>query len=201
MPISVSHVTSAFNVEVIETVKWADSISENRNGIYIISTNPRLEFVQKEKSHINFNQSQVEIWQINAPNIMLNGTKVSSEDLMNQLKRFWLPDETILYIGKAEKQSLSKRIGQYYSHKVGEKGPHKGGYWLKLLNQLDELFVHVIPTSNSAQIEEAMLHFFMEHVSKESKSDLIDKKLCLPFANLQLRAGVIKNHGLKNHYQ
>lgn len=201
MPTSVAKITSKFNVEVTKSVKWGNSIDERAHGIYIVSTSPKLEYIELEEKPASFNENQVELWQAIASDIKLNGIHPTSVDLMNQLKGFWLPDETILYIGKAEKQSLSTRIRQYYSHKVGRKSPHKGGYWLKLLSILDDLYVHVIPTNDSVQIEERMLQYFMDHVSEQSKEKLIDNNLCLPFANLQLRARIVKNHGLKNHYQ
>lgn len=140
-------------------------------------------------------------WVKNAPSIILNGNTPSKQALKKQLEGFWLPDESILYIGKAEKQTLSERIYQFFNHKVGKKSPHKGGYWLKLLGNLNSLYIHLYSTKESHKVEENLLKFFIENVSETSRKNLIDKEFCLPFANLQLRSRVIKNHGLKNHYQ
>ncbi len=130
----------------------------------------------------------------------LRNNKVSSEELQLHLINFRLCDETILYIGKVEKQFLSIRLDQFFYYKIGRRSPHKGGYWLKCLDNLNQLYVHLIPTNNSHDIEERMLQSFMNNVSKVSRMRLIDKELPLPFANLQLRPGMIKKHGLQNHY-
>ena len=46
------------------------------------------------------------------------------------------------------------------------------------------------------EIEEGMLRFFCNNVLDATRSILRDKELPLPFANLQLRRGQVKNHGL-----
>jgi len=151
-------------------------------------------------ANIAFNNTQMRLW-MNAPSMTLNSKKPFIDELQKQLSKFWILDESIFYIGKAEKQSLQTRVSQFYRHKVGKRSPHKGGYWLKLLVDLSNYYIHILPTENSHEIEEQMLQYFIENVSDKAKMKLIDKELCLPFANLQLRSGVIKKHGLKNHYQ
>lgn len=201
MPTSVLQLTSVFNVEVIKSVKWGTRFDERNYGIYIVSTSQNIEYLPKITSPISIDKSIVSLWQQNASEMLLNGKKVTTDILINHLKMFWIEDESILYIGKAEKQFLSRRVNQFYLHEVGKKSPHKGGYWVKLLNNLDNYYIHLIRTDLSHEVEEMMLQYFMENVSNESKTNLMDKKLCLPFANLQLRSGVVKKHGFSNHYQ
>jgi phosphatidate phosphatase PAH1 len=201
MPTSVNQLEDKFQLKYLKSFKWGTSFIENKNGIYIISTSKDKDFLPVYENQIVFNETQINLWMANAPNIQMNGKKPSKLDLIKHLNGFWLPDETILYIGKAEKQTLSERICQFYNHKVGKKSPHKGGYWLKLLQNLNELYVHVYSTKESHVIEQEMLKLFIANVSESTKSNLIDKDLCLPFANLQLRSRVIKSHGLKNHCQ
>jgi len=55
--------------------------------------------------------------------------------------RCWLPDEVILYFGKAN-VSLRDRVGAYYATRLGKRRPHAGGRFLKTLAVLDELWVH-----------------------------------------------------------
>jgi hypothetical protein len=200
MPTTIQQLENTFNLKYIKTIKWGTSFNESSNGIYIISTNQNKDYLPENDS-VSFNEKQICTWFENAPNLTLNGKKAITEDLKKQLEGFWLADESILYIGKAEKQSLSDRISQFYNHKVGKKGSHKGGYWLKLLNNLDELYIHLFATNESHSMEEKLLTHFIENVSEHSKEKLIEKWLFLPFANLQLRSGVIKCHGLKYHCQ
>jgi hypothetical protein len=116
------------------------------------------------------------------------------------MSEFWLPDENILYFGKAPKRSYRKgvgnRVGEYYKTDYGEAKPHAGGHWLKALKNLNELFVYYVETENCGEIEINMLSYFCENVSDGTRSQLRDKKLSLPFANLELKKGQRKNHGL-----
>ena len=122
------------------------------------------------------------------------------DKVIERLSQFWLPDENILYIGKAPKRSsgngIGNRVREYYKTDYGEKRPHAGGHWLKSLTILDELFVYYTACENPGRIEEGMLRFFCNNVSEATISILRDKVLPLPFANLQLRRGQVKNHGL-----
>ena len=201
MPTSILNIELEFNIRVKKTIKWGTAFHEDDSGIYIVTTNSKNDFLPKEKETISFIHDQVNLWKKNAPNITLNNKDVTTNELTKHLSKFWLPDETILYIGKAEKQTFSERICQFYNHKVGKKSPHKGGYWLKLLSSLNEYHIHLLPTNDSHKIETQLLQYFIDHVSNDSKLILIDKELCLPFANLQLKSGIIKKHGLRYHYQ
>jgi hypothetical protein len=201
MPTSLENLENKFSLKYEGCYQWGSSFINSENGIYIISQSKDKDFLPKASLEISFNENQMDTWLKNAPNILLHDNTPSIQDLKKQLKGFWLPDESILYIGKAEKQTLSERICQFYNHKVGKKSPHKGGYWLKLLSNLDELHVHLYATKDSHKVEEELLKFFIANVSEKSRKNLIDIELCLPFANLQLRSGVVKNHGFKKHYQ
>jgi len=201
MGTSVSELEKKFNLKVNQTFRWGTAFHDNSHGIYIITTNSQSTFLPSTNHHISFCECQIQSWMQNAPEITLDGRIPSAEELKKRLSEFWLPDESVLYIGKAERQKFSERICQYYNHKVGKKSPHKGGYWLKLLLNLRDFHIHLLPTNNSHEIEVDMLQYFMDNVSNETKDNLFDKRLCLPFANLQLKSGVIKNHGLKKQYQ
>ncbi len=201
MPTSIQQLEDKFQLKYLKSFKWGTAFIENNNGVYIISTSIDKDFLPNYEEQIAFNENQIDLWMANAPAILLNNEKPAKNDLMRQLSGFWLPDETIFYIGNAERQTLSERICQFYNHKVGKRSPHKGGYWLKLLKNLDELYIHLYSTKESHVIEEAMLEQFIKNVSELTKAKLIDRNLCLPFANLQLRSRIIKLHGLKNHIQ
>lgn len=201
MPTTLEQLETKFNLRFKTSFKWGTNFDEKDTGIYIISTSIDKSYLPKSLVGVSFNESEMDTWLKNAPNILLYGIKPSKQDLKKQLSRFWLADESILYIGKAEKQTLSARIKQFYKHKVGKNSPHKGGYWLKLLSNLNELYIHLYSTNDSHEVEKELLNFFRNSVSEASRKNLIDKEICIPFANLQLRSNVVKNHGLKNHCQ
>lgn len=201
MPTSVKSIEDYFGVTVCHTVKWREKVPIDKHGIYIISTSHNTSYLPQESSSFVLSAEQISLWRKNAPDLTLQNNPITNEELISHLRKFWLPDESILYIGKAERETLKKRISRYYRHKIGKRSPHCGGYWLKLLDNLSSLNIHliVIENNNISEIEERMLQYFINNVSPLTKELLLDKELRLPFANLQLRAKVIKKHGLLNH--
>jgi hypothetical protein len=80
--------------------------------------------------------------------------------------------------------SLSDRVEQYYQTPIGARRPHAGGYFLKLLSNLDRLWVHYALCRDPSAAEDSMLRQFCERVSLDSKRALLDPAHPFPFANL-----------------
>lgn len=74
------------------------------------------------------------------PGTQLVGVAAAPDALAAHVATFWLPDETIVYIGKAG-TSLRARVGQYYSTPLGARSPHAGGWFRKLLQDFPELMM------------------------------------------------------------
>jgi len=57
-----------------------------------------------------------------------------------------------------------------------------------------------IECDNAYTLEQDMLNYFMDQVSKESRNNLFDPSLPLPFANLEIKIPSLrrKKHGIKN---
>ena len=90
-----------------------------------------------------------------------------------------------MYIGESQ-AGLNQRIGQYYSHVVGWKGPHTGGYWIKLINELNQLYVYYSEADNSREAEFKLLMHFIESVAEQSFYDIDNLSKYLPFGNLKV---------------
>jgi hypothetical protein len=87
------------------------------------------------------------------------------EELPAEMRRRWLDDQPILYIGKAGgpgyKSVLGKRLGQFYRHCYGRRSPHSGGQSVKLLTL--PLWVFWAATENvPREVEQKMLRAFTE---------------------------------------
>lgn len=111
-----------------------------------------------------------------------------------------MPDETILYIGKAG-TSLNRRVRQYYNTNLGDSKPHAGGHWIKTLDVINDLNIYWTSSEGerAQDVEERFLKIFVQNVSYQSKKELFDPEHPFPFANLEFPKGTRKNHGL--HYQ
>jgi hypothetical protein len=108
----------------------------------------------------------------------------------------WVPNEPILYVGRAS-TSIADRVNAYYRTRLGARAPHAGGWPLKTLSNLDGLSVHVAPTDDPAAAETAMIDAFVAGVPKPTSDLLVDPALPLPFANLEDGRGRRKAHGIR----
>jgi len=140
--------------------------------------------------------SEFQRWLDERPELTLDGERPTPQRLTARIRRFWIPDEVILYIGLAG-ISLSGRVGQYYNTPIGRPRPHAGGYFLKLLSNLGELWVHYAECPNFETAESEMLQRFCARVSPLSIQGLQDPGHPFPFANLERPHGARKAHGLR----
>jgi hypothetical protein len=130
------------------------------------------------------------------PALTLDGTpRPTTERLAARIGSYWVPDETVLYIGLAGQQ-LRTRVRQYYETPLGAAKPHKGGWWLKTLSILADLYVHYAPSPNVKDTEENMLRAFAANVSTDSRRRLPVDQPVMPFANLRDGDWRRRNHGI-----
>jgi hypothetical protein len=100
----------------------------------------------------------------------------------------------VVYIGLAT--SLRGRVGGYYRTPLGAMKPHAGGWWLKTLAVLDQLWVHYAPTPDFKNAEKKMLKTFADAVSPQTRAALHDQERVMPFANLRGCDNLVKRHGI-----
>jgi len=118
-------------------VPWNTPIKENNKGIYVVA------LVKDKTASCAF--------------------EVEPQNPREQER--WLAHEPIIYIGQTTKQTIKKRVGQFYRHKYGAKSPHRGGQAIKLLLEPHtespfELWVYWVPTDNPLLCEHQMLAKF-----------------------------------------
>jgi len=196
MPSSVQSLLDNSDLSLTGNCKWGESPKSRRSGVYLVSLSPSAYTNEGILGQAPVSTENVKAWITRVPEIELDGkTMKSPEPIIARLSGFWLPDESILYIGMTM-QPLSKRIGQYYRTDLGKRAPHAGGHWTKTLSILDELVVYYADCDNPDEVEDDLIETFIEHVSEESKSNLHDPRRPFPFANLAYPKGNIKAHGL-----
>jgi hypothetical protein len=166
-------------------IAWGTPIPSRKSGVYIIA-------LPDDPKPIAPNDAVVVAdWIARVPGLAVVGQSPTTTQALEQaLQRFWLPDETILYIGKAT--SLRRRLGQFYRHRLGERRPHKGGHWLKTLSDLASLRVYFAECEDFAAGERLLLARFADQVSITARSSLPDPSIAIPFANRELRPGIRK---------
>lgn len=201
MSTTVNNLIENFNLSPAKSVKWNQIPKTEDEGVYIVSLSNNPEKNNGIYSKAPISKDIIKKWIEKVDGFELDKINTfNSDKIIKRLSQFWLPDENILYIGKAPKRKsntgLATRVKEYYRTDFGEKKPHAGGHWLKSLTILNKLFVYYSVCKNPGEVEEDMMRFFCKNVSETSKINLRDPHLPLPFANLQLKRGQIKKHGL-----
>ncbi len=98
---------------------------------------------------------------------------------LEKLKKKWVPEVEVLYLGKAsgsgaKKHTLRKRLTELVRHSMGKTtkhGPHKGGELLWQLRGYADFEVGFLPTDQPEKEEERLIGLFLSNTGK------------LPFAN------------------
>lgn len=185
---------------VISKVKWGTLVHTQKEGIYIISLSDKKD-INKPLAQFPISMTILELWIKK-----VGGFKVDkkltfdSKIIADRLFKFWIEDESILYIGKApirkNGKGLGNRVKEYYNTSFGEKGGHSGGHWIKVLNNLNDCYVYFIECSDSSKYESLMLREFGNNISNFSRLKLAGTGIILPFANLEDGNKKRKKHGL-----
>ena len=189
-------------ISEINRVSWGTVVNNKNEGIYIISTSSEPDKNYGISNTPDYNDHEIEMWINKLSNFQIDKIEVSFESLKRRLSQFWLSDENILYIGKAPKRkngdAIGNRLKEYYDTKIGDRSPHSGGQWVKVLKNLSSLYVYFGNCKYPGKIELKMFDYFMNNISQKSLENLYYPKLPLPFANIRYKLGMDKKTGLKN---
>jgi len=196
MPSTVFDLFEAVSLEATGFVPWLDSIPSNDPGVYIVSMSPELDLNSRLFKQAPIDPVAITNWISRVPRLELDQNPgPSSAKLMERLSEFWLPDESVLYIGQTS-SSLRNRVRQYLKTPLGDRRPHAGGHWIKTLSILNETFVHFAKSPDPKGIEQELLQAFVDRVSRTTRNGLRDPKRPFPFANLEFPTGNRKRHGI-----
>lgn len=197
MPSTVSGLMSAVGLEPSGVVPWGAPVPEVSTGVYVVSltestksTNEALPYAPTDKSTLD------DLLNACGRLTLDSIPQPRPRDIADRMVRYWLPDEVVLYIGLAG-QPLRTRVRQYYKTPIGAAKPHKGGWWLKTLSILPDLYVHYAVTPDFKEAEEEMMRTFARNISASSKGDWPSGEPIMPFANLRDGDWRRRNHGIK----
>ena len=185
MPTTVDQILAGEGLTLKGVVKWENKVNSNSSGVYIVSlsSDPFQNLGVLPCAPLSL--EIIKEWLDKVKTFKLDGeTDPSAEAVAFHLSQFWLADENILYIGKTDRK-LGKRIEKFYLTPLGASGPHRGGHWLKVLSNLNQLFVYYAECSNAKECETRMLKLFVENVSSSTLKKLRDPQHPYPFANLE----------------
>ena len=198
MPISVRELFTAGNAHYVGAVPWAERVPIDEPGVYCVAVTADPDAATVDSPTYTLSPSAYAELLARRPHLSVDGMPATSQTFGNRLGSFWIPNEPVLYIGLAG-SSVQSRIAQYYSTKLGARSPHAGGWWLKTLSNLDNLFVHFGSSEACKASEGKMLEGFAASVRHANESPLLLQDYAAPFANVAVRPGQNKKHGLTNY--
>lgn len=197
VPSTASAVFAAAGLEPEGVVRWGEAAGDERSGVYVVALTDQVDAMELLPTAPISDTAIDELLAVR-PELTLDGRRPSTRGLAERIGAFWLPDETIVYIGLAT--SLRSRVHGFYKTPIGAKRPHSGGWFLKTLANPYRLWVHFARVADFDAAEIAMLEAFVAGVSPETRAALADPEHPWPFANLELRRGgrkIRKRHGIK----
>ncbi|BCW69965.1 hypothetical protein [Arthrobacter sp. NicSoilB8] len=198
MAISVQELFGLCDPTTTGTVKWKQPVPLDVPGIYIVSTTA--DEADGIGSHPEYEADFAAIARLLklCPDIRVDGRLANESQVAARLGDLWVPNASVLYVGLAS-TSLRGRVGSYYTTKLGKTSPHSGGWWLKTFLHLDDCHVHFAACNNVDKQEQSLIKAFSKSLSPSQKAQLFDPERVAPFANMEVRRGVYKHHGLSNY--
>lgn len=169
------------------TVQWGNPVPSPVPGIYIISTPAPMAEAPIEIAALR-------AWIHRLPQMRIDGRRPTAATLNARLRSFWVPGETVVYIGLAG-TSLASRVRQFYGTPLGNRAPHAGGHWLKTLRGIDAFQVTWAASATPGDHEDALLRAFARALPRSAVAHL-PRGTTLPFANLETGDKVRKPHGI-----
>src|SRR4051794_27237577 len=156
-------------------------------GVYIVE-------LPSPRSTAPIDINRVAKWIQRVPDLRLDGEEPTSKHLVQRLASFWLPSQTVLYVGTAS-GSIAGRIAALEKHVLGDRRPHAAAHWLKTLD-MPGLRVWWAETDAAEEYEDGLLGAFADGIGDAERAALHDAAVVLPFANLRSTGGESKRHGI-----
>jgi hypothetical protein len=208
MPSTVADILAAAGAAPDGVVQWGErppvATSPPTTGIYVVALTGDVDSCAEALETPPISKPAIDDLLAIRPELTLDGARPSRDDVFRRLAAFWFPDEIAVYIGLAGPRrkgpaqgEIAKRVAEYYSTPLGANGPHAGGWPLKTLSCLPDLYVHYAYCGDVRTAEDSCLAQFAAQVSDETLEKLHDPVRVMPFANLEFPRGNAKNHGIR----
>src|SRR5262245_42081029 len=166
MPSSVASLMAAAGLAPEGSVQWGTAVPSERPGIYVVAIDEDPGSIDGALAAAPLSNDAIAHWLQTRPELRLDGRRPDATELRQRLAEFWLPDETVLYIGLTTR-SLRKRVAEYYKTPLGARKPHAGGHFLKTLTSLNELHVHFAASDAPAREDNELVASFLGRLELE----------------------------------
>ena len=196
MPVTVSELMCSAGITQGGVVPWRSPVPSRSPGVYVVALQAEIDDVSTALDEAPIDTSAIAELISVRPELTVDGRQPSPAQLADRISRFWLPGETVVYVGQT-KATLASRVNAYYSTPLGARRPHAGGWFIKTLRPDVPLWVHWAASAAPIHAEDEMLKSFCAAVPASVKTRLLDPLHPFPFANLEWPPGIRKAHGIR----
>ena len=138
--------------------------------------------------------SAIGTWLARVPTLLVDGERPTGKALAARLAAWWLPGETIVFVGSAK--SVARRLEGMARTPLGDARPNPAGQWLKALRGYEGARLWWATTDAAEEYEDAILEAFAGAVPAVATAGLPDASLVLPFANRRRPGGAVRADGV-----
>jgi hypothetical protein len=138
--------------------------------------------------------SAVGTWLARVETLRVDGDRPTGKGLAARLAAWWLPGETVVYVGSAK--ALGRRVEALAATPLGDARPNPAGQWLKALRGFEGTRLWWAATDAAEEYEDALLEAFAAGVPATATATLPDASLVLPFANRRRPDGKLRADGV-----
>jgi hypothetical protein len=200
LPTSIKELFAAATLQPAGVVRWSERVPERGKGVYVVALTGSNDERAKMLRPAPISREAIGQLLQARPELRLDGKRPTPEELAARLGSFWANDEIVLYVGRAglkdRDRSLGTRVREYYKTPLGARRPHSGGWFVKVLLDLANLYVHYAAADDPENAEGAMIRAYGQGLSEATRRVLRDPDHPFPFANLEYPKGVYKIHGI-----
>ena len=167
--------------------RWGATIRTAGPGVFVV------EWPQPvERAPVDI--SAVGTWLARVETLRVDGERPTGKALAARLAAWWLPGETVVYVGSAK--ALGRRIEAMAATPLGDARPNPSGQWLKALRGFEGARLWWAATDAAEEYEDALLEAFAAAVPAAAVAVLPDASLVLPFANRRRPGGRLRADGV-----
>ena len=178
----------SIGLEVDGPTRWGTRPTSRAPGIFLVET-------PSPAASASLDIDEIRRWLERVPDLRMDGARPTQTTLAERMRRFWLPNQPLLSVGRTAK-SLNGRVGSLYATELGHARPHPGGHWLKTLRELGKLRLWWAETEAPEEYEDELIAAFAEGVPTADRALLPDGAPVLPWANLESPTGPARQTGL-----
>jgi transcription elongation factor GreA len=188
MPVGAAQLLRSVGLMADGPAQWGRPVPGQGAGVFIVELSAPLAAAPIELTRVGK-------WIERVETLRLDGERPTSRMLAARLAGFWLPSQTVLYIGTSE-VSIGRRLAAIAQTELGDRRPYAGGHWLKTLRNIGSLKVWWSPTTATEEYEDALFDAFADAVPETDRASLPDRAVVLPFGNLRRADGQRKATGV-----